>query len=266
MNKTVVLGLVRAGAFDALGDRGAQQFIAEAYFATTSARKRAELARGEVAPPPPAGSPTPRAWLEGERELLGFYLSAHPSSSIDPLDVERIRDTAEAAEQRRARNEGKDSRDVGIAGVADVLAHERARDSEVRVLPGITSGFAWKANRSGSGGRMIGRIEDAGGGCRLILWAPRETAGREEREWFAALRADPTSLDGAAVVAIGGFSFNATWDKEPGFIADRIEVVGRPEVAAAVAATPVVTPAAADPTRLEGDATATAESLAALFG
>ena len=267
VNKTAVVGLLKVGAFDALGNRGALVGLAEAYFGTTSVKKRAEIMSTPAPAPLLAGVPTPREWLEWEHELLGFYISAHPSSSIDQAEVERIRDEAEVAEKRRARNEAKEAKEVGIATVAEALAFERARDPEIRVVAGITSGFSYKANRTGNGGRLIGRIEDATAGCRLIIWAPRETDPRELRDSFATIKADPASLEGAAVVVVGGFSFNATWDKEPGVIADRLSVVGRPAVAAPVAPTiSVATRLAVDPTRLEGDQTATSESLDALFG
>jgi hypothetical protein len=65
------------------------------------------------------------------------------------------------------------------------------------------------------------------------------------------------------VIIAGGFSFNPQWDKEPGIVADRWELI---PFAQSVSAAPVVVAVKqSDPTKLSSDAAEVEAGLATLF-
>ena len=261
VNKTVTLGLIRAGAFDAFGDRGVQIALAEAYFGTTSVKKRASL--DWSVPPGRTDGIAPKDWLEAERELLGFYLSAHPANSIDPARVAAFVTAQEAIEKRLSQDKGKQPRDINQATIGECLVYDKVRDSECRVLAGVINGLRYVPNRSGNGGRLRGRFEDETGSANVVIWQPRETDGRAVRDAFRELQANPDLANGAGVIIAGGFSFNPQWDKEPGIVADRWELI---PFAQSVSAAPVAAAVKqSDPTKLSSDAAEVEAGLATLF-
>jgi DNA polymerase-3 subunit alpha len=267
VNKTTICNLIKVGALDAFGDRGALLALAEAYFGTTSVKKRAELS-WDV--PPSAPGPTPHEYLDWEMELLGFYVSAHPASSLPAEAIETFVESVTEAEGKRAKERGGKERELNRAVVADVLAWTKVRDDEVRILAGIVTGLRWTPNRSGQGGRLVGRIEDETGACRLIVWQPRETDGRTARAAFEELQARAEASPSFGLAVAGGFSFNEKWDKLPGIIVERwteITLAGRVAGNGAPAAEPtaLVPTVPLDPTRLAIDQPSTDEGLAALF-
>lgn len=104
VNKRAVETLVKAGAFEALGDRATVLAALESTIAAAQKRQRAS-ARGQMdlfgsATPEPAAAepvevvPIPsRQVLEWERELLGTYMSDHPLTEV----VSRVKRTREGA-------------------------------------------------------------------------------------------------------------------------------------------------------------------------
>ncbi len=93
VNRRAVESLAKAGALDALGDRGSVLAAMDAAIAAAQKRQRA-LARGQmdlfgaastespIVEHPHISNVTPRQILEWEKELLGTYMSDHPLSEI----------------------------------------------------------------------------------------------------------------------------------------------------------------------------------------
>jgi len=104
INRRAVETLVKAGAFEALGDRATILAALESTIAAAQKRQRAS-ARGQMdlfgtaASAPAAAEPAEvvqipsRQVLEWERELLGTYMSDHPLTEV----VSRVRQTREGA-------------------------------------------------------------------------------------------------------------------------------------------------------------------------
>lgn len=175
VNKTIFLGLVRVGAFDAFDDRLTLMTRLAAHFDTTSVRKRAEIDWT----PSPDYDRTATARLEdliAEHEALGFYASGHPASAIPKeawdqatfncSDIEEF-DAEDMTERRRA---------------------DRARTSERETLVGIVGKAEWKPNLKSSGGRFVLRAEDLTANCEVLYWQPKDTADSFAKSRFAAFR------------------------------------------------------------------------------
>lgn len=218
VNKTAIVGLIKVGAFDAFDDRGALMARAEAYFGTTSAKKKAAVDWTPVPMERRALTP-PRDYLDWERDLLGFYVSAHPTGSIPDAAIEAALDRATAREEARAiharniRRGPGEARDVVRASADDCLAHETVRDENVRVLAGLITKVAWKPNKSGVGGKFGGLIEDETEAAPFTYWQPRDTDTKEAQAEFAAFRDALLTLVGSAVIFVGEFSTHEKWGK-----------------------------------------------------
>jgi DNA polymerase III alpha subunit len=161
VNKTVVLALIKVGAFDAMDERGALLARAEAYFGTTSQAKREAI---DWAPIPEAARPAtaPREWLEWEREIVGAYLSAHPIDSV-PAEV----------------------REKVTGSVREALAYERVRDRDRHVIVGLVSGLRYfPGSTPASGGRLIGTIDDGEAQIPFLFWQPKfDQPMADHRAW-----------------------------------------------------------------------------------
>lgn len=218
INKTVIINLVKVGAFDSFDDRQALLTRLEDYFGTTSTKKRSAI---DWSPSPIESRPAlpPRDYLNWEADLLGFYVSAHPSTSISSEKIVEFTTELIEAESRRSRIYGHKAREVIEMTTNEVLAYDKVRDSELRVLAGVITEIAWKPTRSG-GGRFIGKISDETGSCRFTYWPPRETSTNEAKSDFEAFKKIAHDLIGDGVVLAGGCSFNPKWEREPGFIVE----------------------------------------------
>ena len=268
VGKTAVLGLIKTGAFDAFDDRGALVARAEAYYGTTSAKKKALV---DWTPVPLERRPAepPRDYLDWERELLGFYVSAHPSGSIPPAAVAAFYDAALDREAARAGAKNQSPAEVVQATCSEALEHTTKRDEFVRVLAGLLTRVAWKPNRSGVGGKFAGIIEDESGACAFTYWQPRDTDRREDREDFARFREALPTLIGSAAAFVGPFSYDEKWDKVPGIQAYGWTPIELPRLERPEVVTKGGTPAApaVSATHYETATSAEAdEALAELFG
>lgn len=217
VNKTVIENLIKVGAFDAFDDRAALLARTAAYFGTTSVRKRAEMDWSPQANYDPTKVVRPKEYLDWEHELLGVYTSAHPADSLPAAAIDAFAAEQETLEARAVRGTSKEPRPVSAHLVSEVLEHDRVRDDTSRIVAGVVNAVEWKANRTGNGGRFIGRIEDATGGCRFTYWRPRETDSGDDHKRFKEFKAavDAERLIGEGLLIAGGFSFNDKWDKEP---------------------------------------------------
>lgn len=106
VNKRVLEGLIRAGAFDSINKSRARQFAAIDFAIESGQRLQRSRASGQTdlfgalsASEPAAETPLPKAteWenhelLKGEKETLGFYISGHPLSGFE----DSLKDFADA--------------------------------------------------------------------------------------------------------------------------------------------------------------------------
>jgi DNA polymerase III alpha subunit len=232
VNKTVIENLIKVGAFDAFDDRAALLGRTAAYFGTTSVRKRAEVDWSPQADYDPKKVVRPKEYLDWEHELLGVYTSAHPADSLPQEAIDAFTAEQETIEARQVRGTAKDPRPVSAHLVSEVLEHDRVRDDTTRIVAGVVNAVEWKANKVGTGGRMIGRLEDATGGCRFTYWKPRDTDSNEEHKRFKEfkLAVEEGRLIGEGLIIAGGFSFNDKWNKEPELQVERWVEVALPRV------------------------------------
>ncbi|MHC4422914.1 MAG: DNA polymerase III subunit alpha, partial [Planctomycetota bacterium] len=156
VNRRVVESLVKCGAFDSLhGNRSAVWAgLDVALEAGASAQRDREIGQeslfaglsdGALAEPALPDSPewTERQRLEGEREVLGFYVTGHPLSPVAQR-LERFVDT------KSGRTENKQGREVRVGGILTTLRETRTRR-------GSLMGF--------------GTLEDLEGSFDLVIFA-----------------------------------------------------------------------------------------------
>jgi DNA polymerase-3 subunit alpha len=137
VNKKVVEGLIKCGAFDFTGasrhalleglDRTMQWAAAEARAESTNQMGLFSAGAKSISPEPPLPEPAPwpdREMLKAEREALGFYITAHP---LDKYEADLRRITGASIEQLRARSEpGK----VSVGGVIQGLKLRNSRKGD----------------------------------------------------------------------------------------------------------------------------------------
>jgi DNA polymerase-3 subunit alpha len=156
VNRRVVESLVKCGAFDSLHEsRSAVWAGLDLAIEAGAAEQRdreigqeslfAGLGDGALAEPvlPDAPEWTERQRLEGEKEVLGFYVTGHPLSSVAGR-LERFVDT------KSGRIEGKHGREVRVGGILTALRETRTRR-------GSLMGF--------------GTLEDLEGSFDLVIFA-----------------------------------------------------------------------------------------------
>jgi DNA polymerase-3 subunit alpha len=156
VNRRVVESLVKCGAFDSLheGRSAVWAGLDVALEAGAAAQRDREIGQeslfaalgdGAVAEPalPDAPEWTERQRLEGEKEVLGFYVTGHPLSSV-ARRLERFVDT------KSGRTEAKQGREVRVGGILTALRETRTRR-------GSLMGF--------------GTLEDLEGSFDLVIFA-----------------------------------------------------------------------------------------------
>jgi DNA polymerase-3 subunit alpha len=133
VNRRVVESLVKCGAFDALHPSRARVFATldsaleagassqrdreigqESLFGASSGAPRAEPALADAA------EWTDRQRLEGEKEVLGFYVTGHPLSASAGL-LRRFADTT------AGHTEEREGRDVRVGGLVTAMRETRTR-------------------------------------------------------------------------------------------------------------------------------------------
>jgi DNA polymerase-3 subunit alpha len=134
VNRRVVESLVKCGAFDALHPSRARVFASldVALEAGACAQRDREIGQaslfgavseGGAAPEPSlseAAEWTDRQRLEGEKEMLGFYVTGHPLAAVSAL-LRRFCDTTAASTAER------EGRDVRVGGLITALRETRTR-------------------------------------------------------------------------------------------------------------------------------------------
>jgi len=133
VNRRVVESLVKCGAFDSLhANRAAVWQALDAILEAGAAVQRDRAigqeslfggGGGEAAPEPPLPEVPPwsdRQRLEGEKEVLGFYVTGHPLAA----ESERLRRLTDVT---AADTEGRDGREVRAGGVITKLRETRTR-------------------------------------------------------------------------------------------------------------------------------------------
>jgi DNA polymerase III alpha subunit len=235
MTKTVVINLIKVGAFDAFDDRSALLDRVERYYGTTSAKKRAEI---DWSPVVRATVPN-RTHLAWEADLLGFYLSSHPSSLVSDAMLDPVIAEAETRAQRLASETNRPAPAVVRGSVAECRSHRRADDDALRVVVGVVSSVTWRSNKSGVGGRIVGTIEDATGTGRFTYWQPRPTAFKSERDAFEAVRTALSELNGSTVALVGRYSYRERWMQEPELVVEAWTTLAAPATTEPDTATPV---------------------------
>ncbi len=136
INRRVMESLIRAGAMDGLEGTRAQLLLALDSAIETGMRALRDRESGQtglfgmgpeehVEPPlPKAPDWTPREKLNGEKELLGFYVSGHPLDAYE----EKI---AEVAKQDTSKLEGLEKgAEVAICGVLTGIQRRRNKDGK----------------------------------------------------------------------------------------------------------------------------------------
>ncbi len=133
VNRRVVESLVKCGAFDALHPSRGRVYASldsaleagasaqrdreigqESLFAAATGAPRAEPALAEAA------EWTDRQRLEGEKEVLGFYVTGHPLSAV-AAELRRFADTT------GGDTAGREGRDVRVGGLVTALRETRTR-------------------------------------------------------------------------------------------------------------------------------------------
>ncbi|MBW1684101.1 MAG: DNA polymerase III subunit alpha, partial [Deltaproteobacteria bacterium] len=127
VNRRVVESLVKCGAFDSLHENRSAVWagLDVALEAGASAQRDREIGQeslfaglgdGALVEPALPDSPewTERQRLEGEKEVLGFYVTGHPLSSV-ARRLERFVDT------KSGRTENKQGREVRVGGILTAL-------------------------------------------------------------------------------------------------------------------------------------------------
>jgi DNA polymerase-3 subunit alpha len=150
-NRRAIESLARAGALDALGERGAVLSGLEAAIAAAQKRQKA-MARGqmdmfgvasEVMPAIPgaaeADAVDPRQVLEWEKELLGTYMSDHPLSAV----LQRVLRTPEGATlcevaQLENRSVGAPTRVLGMVASVRRIVTKSDRTMAVAILEDLS--------------------------------------------------------------------------------------------------------------------------------
>jgi DNA polymerase-3 subunit alpha len=133
VNRRVVESLVKCGAFDSMHASRACVWggLDAALEAGAAAQRDREIGQGSlfggisgdpIAEPalPEAAEWTDRQRLEYEKEVLGFYVTGHPLSSVASA-MERFVDTVSTG------TEGKDGREVRVGGILTALRETRTR-------------------------------------------------------------------------------------------------------------------------------------------
>jgi DNA polymerase-3 subunit alpha len=133
VNRRVVESLVKCGAFDALHPSRARVFTSldialEAGAAAQRDREIGQESLFAAAPGAPRPEPslaecsewTDRQRLEGEKEVLGFYVTGHPLSVVG-ADLRRFADTTSGD------TAGREGRDVRAGGLLTGLRETRTR-------------------------------------------------------------------------------------------------------------------------------------------
>lgn len=207
VNKTVIMNLIKVGAFDELDERGSLLSRYEALKATTSKKKQAEIdlsaTAGYVKP-----EFSPKSHLEWEKELVGAYISGHPAFGIP----------AEILEQTNCQ-------------VADVLANERMRDDQDRVLAGVLINPRHVQYRNGNGSMINGKLSDGHDECEFVIF--------DRADNFAELTGRLEEVANEAVLLKGSFSRRKDRSGKPGnpqFVVSGWQVVPLPRLQDAVAA------------------------------
>ena len=173
VNKTVIMALIKIGAFDELDDRLSLLTRYEAFKATTSKKKQAEI---DLSPKTGYMRPdiAPRDQLEWEKELVGDYISGNPAMLIP--------------ESERAK---------ANCSVEDVLTYDKVRDKEERILAGVFVSAKHAQNRNG-GSRIFGVVSDGFGECDFVMF--------DRAENYESLVNTLESVKRQAVLIKGGFS------------------------------------------------------------
>ena len=150
VNRRVVESLVKCGAFNSLHENRSAVWagLDVALEAGASAQRDREIGQeslfaglgdGALAEPALPDSPewTERQRLEGEKEVLGFYVSGHPLSSV-ARRLERFVDT------KSAGTENKQGREVRVGGILTALRETRTRRGGSLMGFGYPGG-SWRA-------------------------------------------------------------------------------------------------------------------------
>lgn len=246
VTKTVVVNLIKCGAFDAFDSRPSLLRRYEAFNKTKSVRKR-DMIDWTRTPDYDPSAPRTIEELEWEKELLGVYASAHPADLVSP----EIRDRANGS-------------------TIEALGFENVRDRDERRIIGVLRGMRWI--EFGASGRYMGKIDDGHGEVSFLFWKPKPEHGEQAKAAFNRFRASEAEIASNAVLLIGGYGNHAKFG--PQFNARDFELAPLPRLA----------PGALDPLLLElpkkgtvkakseqpdlfaADAAGTADSLAELLG
>ncbi|MGH0028576.1 MAG: DNA polymerase III subunit alpha [Myxococcota bacterium] len=136
VNRRVVESLVKCGAFDSLHESRARvwQSLDVALEAGTRVQRDREIGQESLFGGTPEATAEPdlleaaewtdRQRLEFEKEVLGFYVTGHPLSVVEPLLL-RFTDT------RAGDTEGKEGRDVRIGGLVTSFRETRTRRGQL---------------------------------------------------------------------------------------------------------------------------------------
>jgi DNA polymerase-3 subunit alpha len=137
VNRRVVESLVKCGAFDALHDSRARvwQSLDAALESGASAQRDREIGQASLFAAAPGAAPaepalaeapewTDRQRLEGEKEVLGFYVTGHPLAAV-AAQLRRVTDT------NAADTAGREGRDVRVGGIVTSLRETRTRKGAV---------------------------------------------------------------------------------------------------------------------------------------
>ena len=216
VNKTVIMALIKVGAFDELDDRMSLLTRYEAFKATASKKKQAEI---DLSPTPNYVRPdiAPRDQLEWEKELVGDYITGNPALLIPQSERDRANCT-----------------------VDDVLAYDKARDKEERILAAVFVNAKHAPNRNG-GSRIFGTLSDGYSECSFVMF--------DRADNYDALVNTLESVKRQAVLLKGGFSAgkdNEGKPRAPQFIINNWKLITVRDELAAVAPTKAAKPAGVD--------------------
>ena len=186
MNRTAIESLVKAGAFDSLGGRRAQQLAAIDRALQSGASAAADRRSGQMGlfgdeeetpqsamlalPEVPEWEPRER--LAKEKEVLGFYLSSHPLAEHEATLAAYCTHTAVEAATLKHRTE------VMLGGMISSIKYSHTKNPK----PGNPSRYA------------MFDLEDTAGMMRCIVW-PEQFAQYSELIEADAIRVLRGAID-----------------------------------------------------------------------